>query len=215
MFRWSQILQPLQEYSFDSVSFFVVGICLSNYNLNSFLIHQASYSKWYQWYLVHKEVLRSICKIGRYPINASEVLTQMNQGQKIIVAQSGGRYGFIHEALLTFKAASGTCDYHSETDGNTFTRRVKEMLISNLNQPSVSVMYNASHHENRQLPNLKHQEGWYTGVFVHQSEKSWFCCMQTTKAQTSLRICTVWSSFLLFVHRKVYINACFCKTPIL
>ena len=33
---------------FGGVSFFVVGICLSNYNLNSFLIHQASYSKGYQ-----------------------------------------------------------------------------------------------------------------------------------------------------------------------
>ena len=28
---------------FGSVSCFVVGICMSNYNLNSFLIHQASY----------------------------------------------------------------------------------------------------------------------------------------------------------------------------
>ena len=56
------------------VSFFVVGICLSNYNLNSFLIHQASYSKGYQWYLMLREVLGSIRKIGRYPIKVSEVL---------------------------------------------------------------------------------------------------------------------------------------------
>ena len=47
---------------------------MSNYNLNSFLIHQASYSKGYQLYLIHREVLGSIRKIGRYPIKVSEVL---------------------------------------------------------------------------------------------------------------------------------------------
>ena len=59
---------------FGRVPFLVVGICLSNYNLNSFLIHQAFYSKGYQWYLMHSEVLGSIWKIGRYPIKVSEVL---------------------------------------------------------------------------------------------------------------------------------------------
>ena len=59
---------------FGSVSCFVIGVCLSNYKLNSFLIHHASYSKWYQWYLMHREVLGSIWKIGRYPIKVSEVL---------------------------------------------------------------------------------------------------------------------------------------------
>ena len=59
---------------FGSVSCFVIGTCQSNNNLNSFLIHQASYSKGYQWYLIHREVLGSIQKIGRYPIKVSEVL---------------------------------------------------------------------------------------------------------------------------------------------
>ena len=59
---------------FGSVSCFVVGICLSNYYLNLFLIHQASYSKEYQRYLMHRENLESIWKIGRYPIKVSEVL---------------------------------------------------------------------------------------------------------------------------------------------
>ena len=59
---------------FGSVSCFVIGICLFNYNLNSFLIHQASYSKEYQRYLMHWENLGSIWKIGRYPIKVSEVL---------------------------------------------------------------------------------------------------------------------------------------------
>ena len=59
---------------FGRVSFFVVWVCLSNYNLNSFLIHQASYPKGNQWYLMHREVLGSIWKIGRCPIKVSEVL---------------------------------------------------------------------------------------------------------------------------------------------
>ena len=59
---------------FGSISCFVLGICLSNYNLNSFLIHQASYSKEYNRYLMHRENLGSIWKIGRYPIKVSEVL---------------------------------------------------------------------------------------------------------------------------------------------
>ena len=54
---------------FGRVSCFVVWVCLSNYNLNLFLIHQASYPKGNQWYLMHREVLGSIWKIGRYPIN--------------------------------------------------------------------------------------------------------------------------------------------------
>ena len=59
---------------FGSVSCFVLGICMSNYNLNSFLIHQAPYSKEYLRYLMHRENLGSIWKIGRYPIKVSEVL---------------------------------------------------------------------------------------------------------------------------------------------
>ena len=59
---------------FGRVSCFVVWVCLSNYNLNSFLIHQASYPKGKQWYFMHREVLGSIWKIGRYPIKLSEVL---------------------------------------------------------------------------------------------------------------------------------------------
>ena len=51
---------------FGNVSCFVVGISLSNYNLNLFIIHQASYSNEYQWCLMHREVLGSIWK-GRIP----------------------------------------------------------------------------------------------------------------------------------------------------
>ena len=58
---------------FGGISCFVVGVDLSYYNLNSVLIHQASHSKGYQSYLMHREVLGSK-KIGRYPIKLSEVL---------------------------------------------------------------------------------------------------------------------------------------------
>ena len=66
-----QIFNPTP---FGSVSCLVVGVCLSNCNLNSFLIHQASYSKGYQWYLMHRDVLESIWKIGRCPTKVSEFL---------------------------------------------------------------------------------------------------------------------------------------------
>ena len=68
---------------FGSVSCVVAGICPCNYNLNLFLIHQASYSKGYQWYLIHREVLGSIWKIGRYPIKVSEVLFPIWKAKKI------------------------------------------------------------------------------------------------------------------------------------
>ena len=45
---------------FGSVSCFVVGVFLSTYNLNLFIIHQASYSKGYQWYLIHRETYQSV-----------------------------------------------------------------------------------------------------------------------------------------------------------
>ena len=61
--------------SFGRHSCFVVWVCLFHYNLNSCLIHQASFSKENQWYLMHREVLGSIWKIGRYPIKVSEVLS--------------------------------------------------------------------------------------------------------------------------------------------
>ena len=70
---------------FGSVSCFVVGICLSNYNFNSFLIHQASYSKEYQRYLMHRENLGSIWKIGRYPIKVSEVLYRPVQKLQLFI----------------------------------------------------------------------------------------------------------------------------------
>ena len=47
---------------FGSVSCFVVGVDLSNYNLNSVLIHKVSYSKEYQSYLMHKADTLSTCQ---------------------------------------------------------------------------------------------------------------------------------------------------------
>ena len=77
------------------------------------------------------------------------VISPMNRGQRIIVVHAGGRQGFIPGALLTYKAASRTGDYHSEMDGNNFTKWVEERLIPNLDQPSAIVMDNASYHSMR------------------------------------------------------------------
>ena len=79
----------------------------------------------------------------------------------VTVAHSGGRDCFIPGGLL--KAVFPTDDYHRETDGNNFTRWVEERLILNLEQPSAIVM-DLPQHDNRQIPNLKHQEVCYTGV---------------------------------------------------
>ena len=35
-------------------------------------------------------------------------------------------------------------------------------------------------------------------------KKNWFCCMQTAKMQTSLRIRTLWSAPLLFAERYMW-----------
>ena len=83
---------------FGSVSCFVVGICLSNFNLNSFLLHQVSYSKGYQWYLIHREILESIWKIGRYLIKVSKVLPVWTVPEKFILAMWFWRCFFIFTA---------------------------------------------------------------------------------------------------------------------
>ena len=54
---------------FGRISGFVMGVYLSNYKFYLFLIYQTSYLKGYQWYLIRREVLGSIWKIGRYPIS--------------------------------------------------------------------------------------------------------------------------------------------------
>lgn len=95
--------------------------------------------------------------LDRYSLHRQELLARghrriissMNRGQRIIVVHAGGRQGFIPGALLTYKAASHTGDYHSEMDGNNFTKWVKERLIPNLDQPSAIVMDNTSYHSMR------------------------------------------------------------------
>ena len=80
---------------FGRVSCFVVWVCLFDYNLNSFLIHQASYPKRNHWYLMQKEVLGSIWKIGRYPIKVTEVLSQP-PSKEGIRGSSNKEWDFLH-----------------------------------------------------------------------------------------------------------------------
>ena len=77
------------------------------------------------------------------------IIYPMHRGQRIIVVHAGGRQGFIPGALLTYKAASRTGDYHSEMDGENFKKWVEERLIPNLDQPSAIVMDSASYHSMR------------------------------------------------------------------
>ena len=61
---------------FGSVSCFVVGICLSNYNFNPFLIHefQCPIQKDTSDILYIGKFWEASKKIGRYPIKVSEIL---------------------------------------------------------------------------------------------------------------------------------------------
>ena len=63
---------------FGSVSCFVVGICLSNYNLNSFLIHQTSYSKEYQRYLMHSRDRRDVTALASQVNKCTAVMWTVN-----------------------------------------------------------------------------------------------------------------------------------------
>ena len=96
---------------FRSVSCVIVGVCLSNYNLYLFLIHQTSYSKGYLWYLMQREVLGSIWKIGRYSIKVSEVLFVVIQSNVCYKSKCirfiFGRYFYPHAFL---KKRRGYCN---------------------------------------------------------------------------------------------------------
>ena len=80
---------------FGSVSCFVVGICLSNYNLYSFLIHQASYSKRLPVIPYTLGRFGKHLKTGRYPITVLEVLVDMI-GFQLELRQ------FVYQTLETF-----------------------------------------------------------------------------------------------------------------
>lgn len=69
-----------------------------------------------------------------------------SRGQRLIVVHAGGRKGFVEGALLIYKAASTTGDYHSEMNGETFKRWFQERLLDNLQEKSVIIMDNASYH---------------------------------------------------------------------
>ena len=60
MFWCSLIMHP---HPFDIILCIITGICLSTYNLFSFIIHQTSYLKGYKWYFIHREVLVRIDKM--------------------------------------------------------------------------------------------------------------------------------------------------------
>ena len=102
---------------FGSVSCFVVGVWLSNYNLNSFLIHQASYSKGYQWYLMHKKVFGSIWKIGSYPIKVSKVLIFSSFSFLFLKAL----FNFISQCILVTYLESGLFEKKKELTNCNFT----------------------------------------------------------------------------------------------
>ena len=74
------------------------------------------------------------------------VLAPLNRGQRLIVVHAGGAKGFVPGALLIYKAASSSGDYHNEMNGDMFKKWFCEKLLLNLQEKTVIVMDNASYH---------------------------------------------------------------------
>ena len=74
------------------------------------------------------------------------MLSPCIRGQRLIVTHAGSKDGFIPGARLIHKAALSTGDYHNEMNAKNFTKWLEEMLLPNLDGPSMIVMDNASYH---------------------------------------------------------------------
>ena len=78
--------------------------------------------------------------------NEAGIHEPISRGQRLIVVHAGGKSGFVDGALLIYKAASTSGDYHSEMNGDTFRKWFNEKLLDNLKEKSIIVMDNASYH---------------------------------------------------------------------
>lgn len=70
----------------------------------------------------------------------------ISKGSRLIIVHAGGANGFVPNALLIYKSAQATGDYHSEMNKENYEKWLREHLIPNLQQNSVFVIDNASYH---------------------------------------------------------------------
>lgn len=69
-----------------------------------------------------------------------------SEGKRFIVLHAGSANGFIPGASLIFCSKSKSADYHDSMNSESFEKWLKEMLIPNLQEPSLVIMDNASYH---------------------------------------------------------------------
>jgi hypothetical protein len=69
-----------------------------------------------------------------------------NAGNRLILLYAGSENGFLHNAMLVYKAAAATGDYHGQMNGTNFEKWVHEMLAPNLPGASVIVSDNVPYH---------------------------------------------------------------------
>lgn len=70
----------------------------------------------------------------------------ISKGPRLIIVHAGSASGFIPNALLMYKSAQTTGDYHSEMNKENYEKWLQDKLIPNLQPNSVFVIDNASYH---------------------------------------------------------------------
>jgi hypothetical protein len=66
-----------------------------------------------------------------------------NAGNRLILLHARSENGFVHNAMLVYKAGAATGDYHGQMNGTNLEKWVHEMLAPNLPAASVIVFDNA------------------------------------------------------------------------
>lgn len=67
-------------------------------------------------------------------------------GKRLIVVSAGGKYGFVPNSTLIYKADAKTGDYHGQMNAAIFEKWVRNYLMPNLHQNSVIILDNAPYH---------------------------------------------------------------------
>ncbi|XP_060606307.1 uncharacterized protein LOC132758630 [Ruditapes philippinarum] len=86
------------------------------------------------------------CKSCWQGPNLRDAKRPLNKGQRLIVVDAGSRNGFVPGTRLMYKASASSGDYHSEMNGDTFGKWLREKLLPNLPPHCAIVMDNASYH---------------------------------------------------------------------
>jgi transposase len=81
--------------------------------------------------------------------NGPPLKKKLSKGQRFIIVHAGSQSGFVPNAMLTYKAATTSGDYHSNMNAENYKKWITELLIPNIPSNSVVVMDNAAYHNVR------------------------------------------------------------------